>query len=78
MIDDAVGQVIKTLADNGLADTIVVFVSDHGDFMGDHGIMLKGPLHYRGHSVPFIWFDPASGRQSSRHLPRVSISRQRF
>ena len=62
MIDDAVGQVSRTLADNGLADnTVLVFVSDHGDFMGDHGIMLKGPLHYRGLiRVPFIWFDPAS------------------
>ena len=62
MIDDAVGQVTRALAENGLADnTILVFVSDHGDFMGDHGIMLKGPLHYRGLiRVPFIWFDPAS------------------
>ena len=66
MIDDAVGQVIKALEDNGLAsNTVLVFASDHGDFMGDHGIMLKGPLHYRGLiRVPFIWFDPASDTSS--------------
>jgi arylsulfatase A-like enzyme len=32
------------LADN----TLVVFTSDHGEFLGDHGLMLKGPMHYEG------------------------------
>jgi arylsulfatase A-like enzyme len=37
----------------------VVFTSDHGDFMGDHGLMLKGPIHYQGLvRIPFIWSDP--------------------
>lgn len=61
MIDDAIGSVLQTLEETGLADnTIVAFTSDHGDWMGDHGIMLKGPLHYQGLvRVPFIWKDPA-------------------
>ncbi len=61
MVDDAVGRILRTLQETGLADnTIVVFTSDHGDFMGDHGLMLKGPLHYQGLvRVPFIWADPA-------------------
>lgn len=60
MIDDAIGSVLATLEQAGLADnTIVAFTSDHGDWMGDHGIMLKGPLHYQGLiRVPFIWKDP--------------------
>jgi arylsulfatase A-like enzyme len=60
MIDDAVGRVMASLAANGLDDnTVVVFTSDHGDFMGDHGMMLKGPAHYQGViRVPFIWSDP--------------------
>jgi arylsulfatase A-like enzyme len=42
-------------------DTVVVFTSDHGDFMGDHQLLLKGALHYRGLvRVPFIWHDPAA------------------
>jgi arylsulfatase A-like enzyme len=32
------------LADN----TLVVFTSDHGELLGDHGLMLKGPMHYEG------------------------------
>ena len=48
----------------GLAEnTVVIFTSDHGDFMGDHQLLLKGPIHYRGLiRVPFVWRDPAAPR----------------
>ena len=61
MIDDAIGRVMSQLSDLGLADnTVVIFTSDHGDYMGDHGLMLKLLLHYQGLiRVPFIWNDPA-------------------
>src|SRR3546814_14339500 len=62
MIDDAVGRVIAALRKSGLADnTIIAFTSDHGDYLGDHGLLLKGPLHL--HSlirVPLIWCDPTA------------------
>ena len=62
MIDDAIGRVLRRLDDLGLArDTVVVFTSDHGDYMGDHGLMLKLLLHYQGIiRVPFIWSDPTT------------------
>lgn len=62
MIDDAIGRVIKRLETLGLAEnTVVIFTSDHGDYMGDHGLMLKLLLHYQGIiRVPFIWNDPAA------------------
>ena len=65
-IDDAVGRVLDTLRRTGMdRDTVILFTSDHGDYMGDHGLMLKGPAHYRGLvRVPFIWRDPA--REASR------------
>jgi arylsulfatase A-like enzyme len=68
MIDDCVGRVTAKLADLGLTgDTVILFTSDHGDFMGDHGIMLKGPLHYQGLvKVPFIWTDPRDGLDGRR------------
>ncbi len=38
-----VGQILAKLDEVGQADnTIIVFTSDHGDMMGDHGLMLKG------------------------------------
>lgn len=60
MIDDGIGKIIAKLEASGLAeDTIVIFMSDHGDFMGDHGLMLKAALHYQGLvRVPFIWSEP--------------------
>jgi arylsulfatase A-like enzyme len=62
MIDDAVGRVLGRLAALGLADdTIVIFTTDHGDFLGDHRLLLKGPAHYQGLTrVPFIWTEPGA------------------
>lgn len=67
-IDDRIGMVMARLQSLGLAqDTVVIFTSDHGDLMGDHGIMLKGPLHYQGLvRVPFIWNDPCSQGATTR------------
>lgn len=65
MIDDAIGRVLRQLDDLGLAeDTVVIFTSDHGDYMGDHGLMLKLLLHYQSIiRVPFIWRDPKAPTQ---------------
>jgi len=49
LIDHNVGRLMKALEDNGLAEnTIVIYMSDHGDWLGDHGLVLKGPMHYEG------------------------------
>ena len=46
-VDHAVGRIVDTLRQLDLLDdTLVVFTADHGDFMGDHDMMLKGPIHY--------------------------------
>ncbi len=43
-VDHWVGRILGTLEDEGLADnTIVVFTSDHGEFMGEHLKYGKGP-----------------------------------
>lgn len=61
MIDDAIGDILDTLQQNGLADdTIVIFNADHGDYMGAFSLLLKGPFpHASVNRVPFIWVDPA-------------------
>jgi arylsulfatase A-like enzyme len=80
LIDDCVGRIVAKLEELGLAeDTIILFTSDHGDFMGDHGIMLKGPLHYQGLiNVPFIWADPTDpgkGKRSDALAGTIDIAR---
>lgn len=66
-IDDRIGMVMDTLRACGADDnTVVVFTSDHGDLMGDHSIVLKGPLHYQGLiRVPLIWREPASSHAAA-------------
>lgn len=70
MIDDAVGAILAKLEETGLAEnTIVVFTADHGDFLGDHGLMLKGPAHFDGIThVPFIWAEPGAGARRTQTL----------
>ena len=62
MIDDAIGRVLASLAASGFAnDTIVIFTTDHGDYLGDHRLLLKGAAHYEGIThVPFIWAEPGA------------------
>lgn len=56
LIDDSVGRIIQTLDDLKLRDnTLIVFMSDHGDLLGDHYLFYKGPYHYRNcASVPLF------------------------
>jgi arylsulfatase A-like enzyme len=78
MIDDAVGDVLAALQDSGRAEeTIVIFTSDHGDYLGDFNLLLKGALPMRGITrVPFIWSDPESPtpRTSAALASTIDIS----
>lgn len=60
-IDDSIGRVMAQLRALGLDDnTVVMFTSDHGDLLGERGLMFKGGLHYPALTrVPFIWRDGA-------------------
>ena len=49
LIDHNVGRILIALQELGLADdTLVVYPTDHGDWLGDHGLILKGPMMYEG------------------------------
>lgn len=46
-IDHEVGRILQALAETGQREnTIVIFMSDHGEMLGDHGLYLKGPHFY--------------------------------
>jgi arylsulfatase len=57
LVDDQVGRILGAVERLGLRErTIVVFTSDHGELLGEHGLLLKGPFHYEGLvRVPLIW-----------------------
>ena len=47
LIDHNVGRIFEALETNGQGEnTIVIYTTDHGDMLGDHGLYLKGPTHY--------------------------------
>ena len=51
-------------------------MSDHGDFMGDHGLLLKAPLHYRGLiRTPLVWAEPgaSSARRTDALVSTIDI-----
>lgn len=57
LVDDSVGRILSGLEARGLAEnTVVCFTSDHGELLGDHGLMCKGPFHYENLlRVPMLW-----------------------
>ncbi len=60
LIDHNVGRIMAELHRLGIADdTLVVYASDHGDWLGDHGLLLKGPMAYEGlMRVPLVMRGP--------------------
>ena len=48
MIDDGIGRILDVLEQHGMTgNTYIVFTSDHGELLGDHGLLHKGPPPYR-------------------------------
>ncbi len=58
-MDDCVGRVLVALKESGQADdTVVVYISDHGDMMGDQGFWTKQVMYEASVGVPMIAAGP--------------------
>lgn len=59
LLDDWVGALLARLEQRGFTeDTIVIFCSDHGEMLGDHGLFLKTVFYEPALRVPLIIADP--------------------
>ena len=59
-VDDAIGQILQELERTGqAANTIIVFTSDHGEQLGDHGLLGKLGWFDQSYHLPLIIADPA-------------------
>ncbi|MHC4202001.1 MAG: sulfatase family protein [Planctomycetota bacterium] len=69
-MDDQIARIIAFLEERGLAEnTVVLFTTDHGDMMGDHGMMAKAMCHYDGCiRVPLLVWGADTARGPSDRL----------
>lgn len=78
LIDSQVGRMLEALERTGQRDnTIVIFMSDHGEMLGDHGIYLKGPYFYEeAIHVPLVMSGPgfARGERASGMVELVDLA----
>ncbi|MBD3304876.1 sulfatase-like hydrolase/transferase [candidate division KSB3 bacterium] len=60
LVNDQLGRVIDVLRDTGQLDnTIIIFMSDHGELLGDHGLLFKGCRFFEALAhVPLIISGP--------------------
>lgn len=54
-LDDKIGRLLQALEDTGQAEnTVIVYTSDHGELLGEHGLWRKSTFHEYSARVPLI------------------------
>lgn len=74
-IDDQFARILQWLDDSGQREnTVIIFTSDHGETLGDHGLMYKGCRFYEGLvRVPLIFNWPGMVAQNLRSDALVEL-----
>ena len=55
LIDDCVGRMLDALANHNVLDnTVVVFTTDHGEYMGEHGLKEKNEIYEPAYRIPTL------------------------
>jgi choline-sulfatase len=76
-LDDALGQVLAVLRELDLErDTIVLYTSDHGELLGDHGLWQKFQFYESSCGVPLIVRAPgvtAAGARCAMPVSQVQV-----
>jgi arylsulfatase A-like enzyme len=66
-IDDQIGVLMRFLDEQGLTDsTLIIFCSDHGDYLGDHWLGEKEFFHEPSVRTPLIIVDPDERADATR------------
>jgi choline-sulfatase len=65
-VDDQIGRVLQALEEAGLQDsTRIIYSTDHGEMLGDHGLWYKNCMYEGAAGIPLIMAGP--------DLPRGSV-----
>lgn len=75
LIDDQVGRIMAVLEETGQRqNTVIIFTSDHGEMLGDHGLIQKGCRFYEGLvRVPLIFSCPGYLEQGLKSEALVEL-----
>jgi len=76
-IDDYVGWVLAALEDRGQLDnTYLLFTSDHGEMLGDHGLYAKEVMYESAMRVPLVVAGPGipGGRTSDALVELIDLN----
>ena len=74
LLDDEIGKLIDVLERTGLLDTtVILYFSDHGEMLGEHGRWHKQTFFEASSRVPLIFRAPESLRPGSRVATPVSL-----
>jgi len=72
-VDESVGRVLDYLKKNGLdKNTIVVYTSDQGFYLGEHGWFDKRFMHEESYRTPLLWYWPGVTKAGSVNKGMVS------
>ena len=78
-IDHCIGEILKTLEEEGMKEeTIVIYTSDHGDFVGNHGMVEKAAAGHNVYedilNVPLIIRIPGKTKKGKRTAELVTLT----
>ncbi|MFP4105752.1 MAG: sulfatase [Phycisphaerae bacterium] len=76
-LDDQVGKILDSLERKGQLDnTVIIFSSDHGEMLGDHGLYTKSVMYEASMHVPLAVSAPGmkGGRQSNAIVELIDIN----
>lgn len=78
-IDAQVGRILSALEAKGLSgNTIVIFTSDHGFQLGEHGLWYKNYLYRESVQVPLIIADPAFPKNHGKATHALTLHEDLF
>lgn len=75
-IDRMVGTILETLKEKGLdQNTVILFTSDNGFFLGEHGLAGKWLMYEESIRIPMIVYDPRlPEEQRGRRISKMTLN----
>ena len=73
-MDEQVGEIVGSLEASGLAkNTVVIYTTDHGENLGEHGLWWKNSMYEHAARVPLIISWPARWKGGQRRVGASSM-----